>query len=781
MYEDGIGNLYAGTWGYGLLRVLVNEKKLMPVGEKGVVLTYTSQQLSGQNFLWIASNGLTGFNDKDQIQSHLTHESDNSFSLRNDAISSLYTDNQGQLWIGFEKKGIQVLSPGNQLIKNHVIPHNDEHEIGSVGVIVKKGNDLFAGGWYKDALCKLDHDFKIERWWKYLPSNENNGSSNVNDIYFDKDGLMWLATANGLITISEKNNEIKNYRYDTSVLKRSFFLKILPEGDSVYWLAGYHNGLSRFSLLTHNLELYNPKPLTLFWKIVYDRSGYMWCADNDGVLERFDRKAKTFKTFNFDSLTEKSSYYDVVYDSTSNILWVTSTNGLLRVNPENFKAKLFTEADGLPTSRVNLLTFDQKHRLWIATDKGLSLYNKQKNSFRNFYLNNGLASEKLDHSLSVGGDGKLYIGNDNSIMVMDIDSIENDTLVSPVYITGIYENGKLLQPKLKGDQKTIDLNYYQNNFSFDFAIIDFINSEDNQLLYKLDSWDNDYLKTKKGSVNYNKLPPGEYVFHVKGINHNGTENKIGDSIKIIIHPPFWKTTWFISLLSIALLTMLILTVRYVAQRNLKEKLLMLEKEQAVERERNRISRDMHDDLGSGLTKIAIMSEVVKKQIHDPEKARQQLENISESSRELVDNLQDIIWVLNPKNDTLDSLAAYIREYALKFFEPFETDVQFDYPEKFPEIKLSEETRRNIFLAIKESFNNIAKHAWCNTVKISIKYSSSQLHLMIKDDGKGFDPAQVRPFGNGLINMQNRIEQISGQYKIASKPGEGTRIEIIIPA
>src|ERR1041384_5262512 len=122
--------------------------------------------------------------------------------------------------------------------------------------------------------------------------------------------------------------------------------------------------------------------------------------------------------------------------------------------------------------------------------------------------------------------------------------------------------------------------------------------------------------------------------------------------------------------SLVLLTLFVLIVRYVSQRNLKEKLLRLEKEQAIEKERNRISRDMHDDLGSGLTKIAIMSEVVKKQIHEPEKAKQQLENISESSRELVDNLQDIIWVLNPKNDTLENLASYIREYALKYFEAF---------------------------------------------------------------------------------------------------------------
>jgi signal transduction histidine kinase len=138
-------------------------------------------------------------------------------------------------------------------------------------------------------------------------------------------------------------------------------------------------------------------------------------------------------------------------------------------------------------------------------------------------------------------------------------------------------------------------------------------------------------------------------------------------------------------------------------------------------------------------------------------------------------------VLNPRNDTLESLAAYIREYVLKFFEPFGTEIRFDYPEKFPEIKLSEEVRRNIFLTIKESFNNISKHAWCNKINVGIKYNPSGIELTIQDDGKGFDIKKLRQFGNGLTNMQNRIEQIGGRYEIHSEPGKGTKTVITIPS
>jgi len=780
VYEDKNGELWVGTWGYGIFRILVNEKKLQPIGDKDINLTYSSQDLNGHSFLWCSSKGLEGISNENKISTHLSHSNDDPFSVRKDVISVLFTDRQNQLWIGYEKEGIQILSPGNQSVKTYPVL-SSQHEISSVGIIAEKGDFFYLGGWYVNALCKLNKNYEVIKWWDYLPPDKTNSSSNVGDIYFDRAGTDWVASANGLVRINETTGQIKNYRFDSSISKRSFFLRILSEGDSVLWLAGYDNGLSRFSLKTSTLELFGGKPLPFYWKIVFDNEHNIWCANNDGSLDKFDPQKKVFTQYHLDSLTEKSNYFDLAYDSTSNALWIASSNGLVNFSIHDLHAKLFAEKDGLPTSKINVLTWDEHHRLWIGTNRGLSLYDPHKRSFRNFYMNNGLVTEKLDHCLFAGKGGKLYIGDDNRIMVIDMNSLQESGKISPVYITAASENGNLLKVKRNNNGQVIELPYFRNSLSFDFAITDFINPEDNQLFYQLEGWDQDFTRTKRGEVSYNKLPPGTYVFHVKGVNHNGIVNDIGDRLTVIIHPPFWKTGWFVTLASLALFTVFALVVRYVSQRNLKEKLWRLEKEQAVEKERNRISQDMHDDLGSGLTKIAILSEVVKKQINDPAKARQQLENISESSRELVDNLQDIIWVLNPKNDTLESLAAYIREYASKFFEPFGIEMQFIYPDEFPDIKLSEETRRNIFLALKESFNNIGKHAWCNKVKVCINATKDGIDITVLDDGRGFDARNVRQFGNGLANIQHRIEQIGGKYEIISEKGAGTKtkIEILI--
>jgi signal transduction histidine kinase len=146
---------------------------------------------------------------------------------------------------------------------------------------------------------------------------------------------------------------------------------------------------------------------------------------------------------------------------------------------------------------------------------------------------------------------------------------------------------------------------------------------------------------------------------------------------------------------------------------------------------------------------------------------------------LVDNLQDIIWVLNPKNDSLESLAAYIREYALKYFDSMDVTLLFHYPARIPVIKLTEEIRRNIFLVFKETFTNIAKHAGCSSVSVELNITGESFEFRISDNGKGFERSEVRNFANGLQNMQNRMEQAGGKFQLNAFPGRGTQTILAI--
>jgi signal transduction histidine kinase len=166
-------------------------------------------------------------------------------------------------------------------------------------------------------------------------------------------------------------------------------------------------------------------------------------------------------------------------------------------------------------------------------------------------------------------------------------------------------------------------------------------------------------------------------------------------------------------------------------------------------------------------------------MEQPEKALEQLDRISTSSRTLVDNLQDIVWMLNTKHDKLESVALYIREYATKYFEQSGISVSFDYPPHIPPLKISEEKRRNLFMALKEALNNVAKHSGASKATIALSIKQGVVEFKVTDNGKGFNPAEIRQFANGVKNMQSRMAQAGGHCNLTSETGKGTTISFVL--
>jgi signal transduction histidine kinase len=198
--------------------------------------------------------------------------------------------------------------------------------------------------------------------------------------------------------------------------------------------------------------------------------------------------------------------------------------------------------------------------------------------------------------------------------------------------------------------------------------------------------------------------------------------------------------------------------------------------EAKQQERNRISADMHDELGSGVTAIRLMSEIVKTKMK--EDTLPEIEKISNSANELLDKMNAIIWTMVSSNDTVESLMAYIRAYAMEFFENTPIECHFDLPAQTPATELSGEKRRNIFLAVKESLNNVLKHSQASQVRIGIT-AIDKLVIEIWDNGIGVDLQNLRKFGNGLQNMKRRIESISGEFKIENHEGTRTIFEVML--
>jgi len=324
--------------------------------------------------------------------------------------------------------------------------------------------------------------------------------------------------------------------------------------------------------------------------------------------------------------------------------------------------------------------------------------------------------------------------------------------------------------------------YTQNNFKFDFVAISYKDRINIKYKYRLLGSDTNWIDVNSiNELYFANISPGIYKLEVIALDGFKVKSYLPAVYKFEILAPYYQTLWFKLLLLLLLLTIIYSSIGYIFKRNLKEKILILEKEQALEKERIRISQDMHDDLGSGLTKIAILSEVTKNEMKDPERAKKHLENISQSSRQLVESLQNIIWIMNTNNEGVEDFFAYIHEYALKFLE--NSNIQFKYhidSSLLQRINLSQEVRRNIFLVIKEALNNTVKHADCNEIIFQAKKNKDKILLMIEDNGKGFDENQIRKKANGLKSMKERILSINGKIEFVNNDHDGFKIYIEIP-
>jgi signal transduction histidine kinase len=308
--------------------------------------------------------------------------------------------------------------------------------------------------------------------------------------------------------------------------------------------------------------------------------------------------------------------------------------------------------------------------------------------------------------------------------------------------------------------------------------------------YKLEGVDSEWVNAGNIRVTkYNNLHPGRYRFQVTACNNDGIWNEQGQSVELMLEPHFWQTWWFFTLCGIAAVGIVGGTARYVTYRRMQKKLTQIEQQRAVEQERTRIARDVHDELGAKLTRISFQGGIATCSLNDPVETRKQIEEMSAAAREAVSSLHEIIWAADPQNDSVEGLLAHISQHAEEFFNACAIRCEVVTPEQIPEHHISARARHNLFLAIKEAINNAAKHAKATRVLIEIIIRTNELEILVSDDGAGFkiDPAievppgRTKPTGHhGLVNMQERLKSINGRCEIHTQEGLGTTIHFVIP-
>lgn len=303
-----------------------------------------------------------------------------------------------------------------------------------------------------------------------------------------------------------------------------------------------------------------------------------------------------------------------------------------------------------------------------------------------------------------------------------------------------------------------------------------------QLRYRLRNFDQGWTEAGTSrTARYPRLPAGEYQFEVEACNEAGIWSETPRRVALRVLPFFWQTWWFQTGMLLLFTGGVVGLVRYFSFRRLRRELARLEQQEMLHRERARIARDMHDEVGAKLSRLSLLSDLAGQQAHLPAPARDEVREISETARETIRSFDEIVWAVNPRNDTLANLANYLCRFAEELFEGSPVQCIFDLPTEIPPVELSTEERHHVFLAAKEALNNIVKHAAAQHVTLRLRMLPTAYEFQFEDDGRGVAADRWRTGdGNGLRNMRDRMAMVGGEFFLAPGAQGGTLLTLRVP-
>lgn len=508
-----------------------------------------------------------------------------------------------------------------------------------------------------------------------------------------------------------------------------------------------------------------------------------WCSNKSGMLLKWDATKEKFEEFEISKLIPQFSHntgINFLYTDAGDNLWIALDGAaLLKYNVNEKKGNYYDINSGLPTDAIGGITSDGKKRVWFGTRKGLCCYLPGRDKVVTFTSLDGMPDDDFENNgIFYDKDENLvYAGAKNAIAFFNPDTLLNKTITTqpPVFIDEMKVNGK---PFYFEKEKKIVLESNENSLEFSIASPDFNRNSQLQFQYLLKGsgigW-SDIGDNRK--IIFNNLSSGSYTISVRcKYKGNETWNETTSPLSFIIKTPWQKTFWFRLIVALLAAGLVFYLIRDYYRRKLEKQKAESEKKQAIEKERTRIATDMHDDFGASLSRIKFISEKMQLTQKENETLKTDLSKISEYSDEMAEKMNEIVWALNQRYDSCEDLVSFCRSYASEYF--LDKNILFSFTAgPIPDKKIQGEVRRNIFLVIKEALNNIVKHAAATEASVSFSFEKG-IAVTIADNGKGFEPKNVRPFANGLENMKKRITDINGQLDISSK--NGTLISFTVP-
>ena len=786
--EDENGTLWIGTSG-GVYVLDKTERKFIKKDYPDLNDKFIYTFCIRENQVWIGTNlGLYKINpETDEITGYRADQGDPG-SLSGDNILNLAAGSSGILWINSYGDGMNKLrdTPSRFTSFNNQ-PGNLKSISSSIVTSFCADEKDFVWVGTRDGLNKFNKQEKTFERFYIEGRSENRITSLLSDGNF-----IWTGTVKGLKLFDKTTRKFKQppAEFDANKALNNAYINsiIMVNGRIFIGTSGY--GLLIYSPGSGSLDNYGSKQfgssnnhsdyILSIYKDQLDNN-IVWIGTYGGLIQ-MNCSDNTFRIYTH-LLTDKKSLsndyvFSILRDSYGS-LWVGTANGLNKSDSSSQTFEHYFEKDGLPNSVISSIKEDKNGNLWIGTNYGVSQYNISANEFRNYSKEDGLLNNfYFNHSSLADLNGDIYLGGTNGLDIINTSLRTGEKYIPGVYITSFSKtnnNGGLTE--ISGN-KDIKLNYDENFISIRYVSLDYNNPVKNRYKYKLDGLDKDWIDAgNKNIVNYTSLPPGEYTFRVKGSSSSGIFNPNEAVLNFTILPPFWKTSWFNAVLICLLIGSVYLVYRLRVRQKVKHALEIEKiKEMEGEKLRRKTAEDFHDELGHRLTRISLLSEILKRKIgNSPVDIREILDKISLNSSELYEGTKDFIWAIDPRKDSLYELIIRLKDFGDELFQ--DSDVYFEVSgldESLKTLNLTTEWKRHLSLIIKEGMNNALKHGMSKKICINSSIKNDELELILTDDGRGFTP-ELSGKGNGLRNMRQRAEKLSAKIEVESSPGNGTRI------
>ena len=702
------------------------------------------------------------------------------------SISCSYEDKAGNIWLGTKGYGVLRYNPG----KNNF----NKTESAYISYMSAGKNSVL---FLKDPYNELFWEFDRATNTTTVPVPASAISKKqfpltgliTKSVLHDKDGSYWVGKV-GLYHYNPLTKKVTEYwhNYDN-------VFPLYDDDRNNLWF-GNTNGIVHFNKETKaSQEFAFPAKTTMgpydyLQAIHRDKKGILWLGTLGG-LYRFDPDKITWKGYKNIAGDLKSLNNNLIFSvcpdpkQPDKYLWIgTKGGGLNRFDQTTGTFTHYTEKEGLSNDVVYGILGDAAGNLWLSTNKGLSQFDTRTRQFKNYNVSDGLqGSEYNRNAFCKTGEGYLYFGGITGFNYFDPAKLTGSTYTPSVWITGINvlnkpvqfqeQNSVLNKPAYLTD--SIELKYEQNMISFEFASTDFSAFNNNRFQYQLAGFDKNWIETGvNNTATFTNLDPGTYELRVKGSNSNGVWNEKPTTLTIIILPPWYRTWWFRILVLLLLFSGVYAVHRY-----------RLNKVIQIQKVRDGIAGDLHDEIGSNLSAIAVFSEVAS----NPNKTNQEvaglLKKISAYSQSSQDSMSDIVWMIDTKNDRLGAMKVRMYSFATEVLEPKDIRLQFSSEPLLDDVKLAMQQRKAVYLIFKESINNILKYAEATEVVIKISRENEMISLSVADNGKGFIANEQRnknlKGGNGLGNMKKRAESIKGKLLVKSTEGVGTNVTLLFSA